>query len=237
MFFIDPADSATYVKLEGDNQTKAAKGDRLRVKRDTDGALTERIETVILELDSQAANFIDDNNDPDGDPISEPGGLYMKIKPNGFNTQYDPNSFFGGSTVTNSSDVPNSLAVNPANLPNYMPVVNYLCSIPNPNFDPTPGPSLSNLPFLPWTIPSNSRVVFNIKFRRNRRGNGCDQYIYRFQKEFVASEDYASLHAFIIGQNIDFNTGENDPNNGEGPNQNIFDPNICLLYTSPSPRD
>jgi len=229
LFFIDPADNATYVKLEGDNQTKAAKGDRLRVKRDTDGALSERIETVILELDSQPADFISDNTDPDGDAISEPGGLYMKIKPNGFNTQYDPNSFFGGESVVNSSDVPNNVGVPASDRPNYMPVVNYLCSIPNPNFDSVAGPSLTNLPFLPWTIPSNSRVVFNIKFRRNRRGNACDQYIYRFQKEFTASEDYSSLQAFIIGQNIDFNTGENDPNNGEGPNQNVFDPNIVQL--------
>jgi len=227
LFFIDPADNATYVKLEGDNQTKAAKGDRLRVKRDTDGALSERIETVILELDSEPANFISDNTDPDGDPISEPGGLYMKIKPNGFNTQYDPNSFLGGESVVNSSDIPNTMGIPSADRPNYMPVVNYLCSIPNPNFSGTP--SLTNLPFLPWTIPANSRVVFNIKFRRNRRNNACDQYIYRFQKEFVASDNYTSLHAFIIGQNIDFNTGENDPNNGEGPNQNIFDPNIVQL--------
>ena len=105
LFFIDPADNATFVKLEGDNQTKAAKGDRLRVKRDTDGALSQRIETVVLELESQPTDFISDNTDPDGDSISEPAGLYMKIKPNGFNTQYDPNSFLGGSDVVNSTSL------------------------------------------------------------------------------------------------------------------------------------
>ncbi|GAF90354.1 unnamed protein product, partial [marine sediment metagenome] len=138
-----------------------------------------------------------------------------------------PNSFLGGSTVTNSSDVPNSQGILPSNRPNYMPTVNYLCSIPNPNFSGTP--SLTNLPFLPWTIPSNSRVVFDIVFRRERRGNSCDQYIYRFQKEITASEDYSSLYDFVIGQNVNFDSGENDPNNGEGPNQNIFDPNIVQL--------
>lgn len=237
LFFIDPADSATYVKLEGDNQTKAAKGDRLRVKRDTDGALSQRIETVILELESQPANFISDNVDTDDNDIAEPGGLYMKIKPSGFNTQYDPNSFIGGNTVTNSSNVPNNQGVD---FPiTWSPTVNYLCSIPNPNFSGTP--SLTNLPFLPWTIPSNSRVVFDIVFRRERRGNSCDQYIYRFQKDFTASEDYSSLHDFVVGQNVNFDTGENDPNNGEGPNQNVFNPSIAFLtsnisQTPPSPQ-
>jgi hypothetical protein len=237
LFFIDPIDNATYVKLEGDNQTKTAKGDRLRVKRDTDGALAERVETVVLELESQPANFISDNNDSSGNPISEPGGLYMKIKPSGFNTQYDPASFFGGSTVTNSSNVPNNQGV--SNPIEWSPTVNYLCSLPNPNFSGTP--SLTNLPFLPWNIPSNSRVVFDITFRRERRNNSCDQYIYRFKQDFTASEDYASLYDFVVGQNVNFDAGENDPNNGEGPNQNVFNPAMGLLtsnisQTPPSPQ-
>ena len=232
LFFIDPADNATYVKLEGDNQTKAAKGDRLRVKRDTDGALSQRIETVVLELESQPADFISDNTDPDGDGLSEPGGLYMKVKPNGYNTQYDPNSFLGGNAIVNSTILFPGDIVPSGELPNLMPTVNYLCSIPNPNFDPTPGPSLSNLPFLPWDIPSNSRVVFDITFRRNRKKNSCDQNIYRFKKEFVASNNYTSLYDFIVGQNIDFNLGENDPNNGDGPNQNVFNPTIVTLTSN-----
>ena len=105
-----------------------------------------------------------------------------------------------------------------------MPTVNYLCSIPNPNFDAVAGPSLTNLPFLPWDIPSNSRVVFDITFRRRRKKNSCDQNIYRFKKEFVASNNYTSLYDFVVGQNIDFNLGENDPNNGAGPNQMCLTP-------------
>jgi hypothetical protein len=200
LFFIDPADNATYVKLEGDNQTKAAKGDRLRVKRDTDGALNQRIETVILELESQPASFISDNVDSSENDIAEPSGLYMKIKPSGFNTQYDPASFLGGqTTVISTNQAWNESTAKACG--------QYDCSIPNPTFDPSSPPTVGNTEFIPFPIPPNSRVVFDIVFSRESGSGGCEELRYAFQKEYLSSSDYNSLYDFVIGENVDFASG------------------------------
>lgn len=201
LFFIDPTDQATYIKLEGDNQTKAAKGDRLRVKRDTDGALSQRIETVILELEAQGKDFIDGNVDPDGNPLSEPAGLYMKVKPNGYNTQYDLTSFLGGGVIKDKTDTTWLQGAARA-------CVAYPVYYDNPTYNSGIPIGVGNTPFIPWEIPANSRVIFTFRMKRPGRGNACEELEYYFDKEFIASVDYASLYDFVLGENIDFNTGE-----------------------------
>jgi hypothetical protein len=201
LFFIDPADQSTYIKLEGDNQTKANEGDRLRVKRDTDGALSQRIETVVLELEAKEGDFIADNQDPDGNDISEPGGLYMKVKPNGYNTQYDPTTFLGGEIITRKTN--QAWWDSPTNARLCYPVY-----YANPNYDSGIPIGVGNTPYIPWEIPANSRVIISFTLDRKGRGSGCEQLTYTFDKEFVASTDYESLYDFVIGENIDFSTGE-----------------------------
>ncbi len=201
LFFIDPADQATYLKLEGDNQTKAAKGDRLRVKRDTDGALSQRVETVILELEAKERDFIKDNTDDNGADIIEPAGLYMKVKPSGYNTQYDPTSFLGGVTKVYSTNTGfGDPVTNACGL--------YPCYIANPTFDSGAPVTVGNTEFIPWNIPANSRVLFDITLSRGRQSNTCEALKYEFKKEFVASDDYASLFDFVTGENIDLTSGD-----------------------------
>ena len=231
LFFIDPADNSVYFKLEGDNQTKAAKGDRLRVKKDTGGALSQRIETVILDIESQPANFITGNLSPSGSEFSEPGGLYMRLKPIGYSTEYGDGVSLG-QTKSNTSNLPN-VSFDPIVRLNATPQVNYACSQLNPNFDATQPVSATNPGFIPIEIPANSRVVFDIVFKRERQNNSCGQNIYRFQKTFFASADYNSLEQFVTNENINFDTGDSDPNNTEGPNENIYIP-VLSTYSSAS---
>jgi len=231
LFFTDPADNSVYFKLEGDNQTKAAKGDRLRVKKDTSGALSQRIETVILDIDSQPANFITGNLSPSGSEFSEPGGLYMRLKPIGYSVEYGSGVSLG-QTQGAISSLPN-LEFDSAVRLAATPQVNYICSQGNPNFDSTQPPSATNPGFIPIEVPANSRVVFDIVFKRERQNNSCGQNIYRFQKTFFASADYNSLEQFITNENIDFNSGDSDPNNTEGPNENIYIP-VLSTYTGAS---
>ena len=202
LFFIDQAQGATFIKLEGDNQTKAAKGDRLRVKRDTSGPLIQRIETVILELEAKGKDFIDGNTDDNGSDIIEPAGLYMKVKPSGFNTNYTDDTFLGGVTQVFETDTApfqtNSTQANGL----------YECFVENPTFDPAAAVTVGNTRYKPWTLPVNSRVVFDIKFSRERRGNLCEAIEYVFYKEVVATQNYNSLYYFVNGENIDFTSGE-----------------------------
>jgi hypothetical protein len=218
LFFIDPLDQSTYIKLEGDNQTKANKGDRLRVKKDTDGALTQRIETVILDLDAQPADFLEDNEDPDGNLLVEPGGLYMRIKPNGFNTQYNPNSFLGGEVKVFETN--RGAFESPREACGLYP-----CYVPNPTFNSSNPITVGNTEFIPWQIPTNSRVVFDIVIERKNKGFGCEGIKYVFQKEYVASSSYTSLFNFVNGENVDFDSGEFV----EGSGTYTYDPTILTF--------
>jgi hypothetical protein len=49
IFFRDPNSNSTYFLLEGDNSKKVETGDRLIVKRDSQGAVNSLIVTTVLE--------------------------------------------------------------------------------------------------------------------------------------------------------------------------------------------
>lgn len=70
-------ETAYWVRLEGDNQTKAKVGDLLIVKKDVDSPIGRLIKTKILDLQVLPDGF--------GNVASNPTGLYMKIRPNNFN--------------------------------------------------------------------------------------------------------------------------------------------------------
>jgi hypothetical protein len=78
LYFLDTTQSAWWVKLEGDNISKVAEGDRLLVKADSDGVVNDNIYTKILKVETQEDNFIS------GNPASEPSGVYAMIRPSRF---------------------------------------------------------------------------------------------------------------------------------------------------------
>lgn len=94
-----------WVRLEGTNKDKVAIGDTLIVKADSTGILTQPVEVTVLAIEAKAKNFIEDNRfDPltgeffqggtAGVEIREPAGVYMKVKPIGFNLTYSGITFF-----------------------------------------------------------------------------------------------------------------------------------------------
>ncbi|NRA77276.1 MAG: hypothetical protein HRU18_03625 [Pseudoalteromonas sp.] len=104
--------SFVWVKLEGSNKDKVAVGDTLIVKRDSSSLRDEPIETTVLAIESKGSNFIENNwfdintgnivpipDNPDNPPegiveIIEGEGVYMKIKPTGFNMNFNGNAIF-----------------------------------------------------------------------------------------------------------------------------------------------
>ncbi len=75
-----------WVRLQGTNANKVKEGDVLLVKRDSTSVLTRPITVKVLEVKSQDENFLPG-------PIVETAGLYMKIKPEGFDMPYNPDSY------------------------------------------------------------------------------------------------------------------------------------------------
>jgi len=191
-----------YYKLEGDNQTKAAVGDTLIVKRDADGALEDEVQVEVLDIQAEGRNFLNDDPTDSGSQgfIPSPAGLYMQLKPLGFNGE---------------SDDPYALVDNgnKSKRGNY-PLIYY------PVFIETLDPALDPLG-VAYDLPQGSRVTFDIKFRRRDRDSRCGEERYIYEKSFVAGTNYDNLRDFVIGENIDFTGGE-ERYISEIPNENIF---------------
>ncbi len=194
-----------YYKLEGDNQTKAAKGDILIVKADADGELTTEVQTEILDIQAEGKNFLADDPTSPGDLVA-PAGLYMQLKPYGF---------------TGQSDDPYALVDNGREgAGNNLPLIEYPAYVSTlPSNDPSE-------PFgVEYDLPQGSRVNFKINFNRNGRGSKCGEERYLYDKTFIASVDYDNLYEFVLGENIDF-TGGTELYTDEQPSENIFYPTL-----------
>ena len=194
-----------YYKLEGDNQTKAAKGDTLIVKTDANGAVLQEVQTEILDIQAEGKNFLADDPANPGLLVA-PAGLYMQLKPLGFAGQSDDEY----ALIDNGRESTGK---------NY-PIIQYPAHVPTlPSDDPSQ-------PFgVEYDVPQGSRVTFKINFNRNGRGSRCGEERYSYDKTFTAGVDYDNLYDFVLGENIDF-TGGIDTYTDETPNENIFYPTL-----------
>lgn len=93
LYFFNPGDNTVFLNLEGDNQNKAKVGDKLIVKRDSTGPLSNLVKCEILDISAQPLDFIEGGQE-------EPSGLYMKIKPVGFSIDTETPSVLGGKTFS-----------------------------------------------------------------------------------------------------------------------------------------
>ena len=81
-----------WVKLEGANRDKVKEGDILIVKSDLNGPITDIIKTRVLEVTQKTKDFIEGNKDSEDNDIIEEEGLYMKIKPRGYDMSFTENA-------------------------------------------------------------------------------------------------------------------------------------------------
>lgn len=97
-----------WVLLSGNNIGKVEEGTNLIVKSDDDGPLNREVKVKVLEvsqktkLDEEVTRFsgddadegwIEGNKDAFDNPIKEKPGVYMKIKPVGFNMDFNPYNY------------------------------------------------------------------------------------------------------------------------------------------------
>jgi len=166
--------------LEGDNSTKVEKGDKLRVKADTHGALGGCVYTTVLEKEVKQAGFID--NTP-GALVPPQGGVYIKIRPKNFAVNNDVNATkeMSGTVEENTGG-----------------------DFPTGFFSCSDGPA----PFVDWDVPEGSKIQINIKFERigNVDNPPCDPYCYDLVQSYDALATYANFEDFWI-QQVDINSG------------------------------
>jgi uncharacterized protein (TIGR02145 family) len=191
LFFIDDLGN-TWFKLDGDNRQKVSENQTLIVKRDTNGVVKNLVNTTVLELVTQGANFIAGNENSNSEAISEPAGLYMRLRPSGFTAEYDPNSFKDNGSSGSEDRVSYYFdELNPAYIPG-----------------PTPGISETNRKYRPYAVPAGSQISFKISMGRGGTGGKCQDFGYTFSKNYVSSKDYNNMFEWFIGDKVNVTTGE-----------------------------
>ena len=82
-------DNYVWAKLQSDNKDKVKVGDTLVLKVGGEIVSNKPIRIKVLEIKEFDKDFIENNNDQEGNPIIETSGSYMKIRPEGFSMDFD----------------------------------------------------------------------------------------------------------------------------------------------------
>ena len=198
-FYNDPVDNYVFFLLEGENANKVEAGDRLIVKRDSQGPRGNCTYATVLEKETQLADFltIEDPLNPGQDPqenIPIQSGVYMKISPNNFtisNNQTPGGDVFQPGPFTTRGNLsggnPDSFALNA-----------YPVNITNPT-----GSGATS--YVDVTIPAGSSSVMNFRFARNRAGTtgkACNSREYVLEIENRAQADYDNFKEYWDSQNL-----------------------------------
>ena len=198
-FYNDPVDNYVFFLLEGENANKVEAGDRLIVKRDSQGPRGNCTYATVLEKETQLADFltIEDPLNPGQDPqenIPIQSGVYMKISPNNFtisNNQTPGGDVFQPGPFTTRGNLsggnPDSYALNA-----------YPVNITNPT-----GSGATS--YVDVTIPAGSSSVMNFRFARNRAGTtgkACNSREYVLEIENRAQADYDNFKEYWDSQNL-----------------------------------
>jgi len=185
-----------WVKLEGANKDKVREGDTLIVKSDLGGIVEDVIKVRVLEVKEQDKDFIEGNTNIDGDDIIEEAGLYMKIKPAGFDMNFNDataRTFEGASHLR-------------------YPVPTHT----NPDFGTT-----SSGTFNPYKINAGSTIRIFINFK----ARGSISYDETYDRTFRSGGDYDSMQEWFDAEVVDLgsfgedytrSSGLGDDNRGVG---------------------
>ena len=181
----DTSDLGTYFLLEGENAQKIEEGQRLIVKRDSQGARADCTYCTVLEKTAQSEDFIE-VTDEAGNEISVPSGVYMKINVINFSI-----SSQGGALISPGLQSTVEEGVN-------NPAVVIYTGL---NGDPDVSGNYSV-----FSIPAGSRIKLSLTFRR--RGytfpyiNLCPEREYVIEREYVSPNTYTNIIQWWDENNI-----------------------------------
>ena len=224
IFYVDPIDKSTWLKVEGEHSNKISIGQEFFVKRDSNGPVDRPVKATVLDVKSQASDFIVGND------IEESAGLYIKTLPNEWAADYIDNAVFNSSGSESSSPPPCCTTGQTR-----CPAVLIPCY--NEVLDPLSGAVVSREP---WSITAGSIVDIKIRFRRRRYDNigenVCGDEKCVFKKTIISTSDYPNMWAFWIGEGVNVQLANCDAGSfqdSEGPMNQIFYPYLFEWNTSP----
>jgi hypothetical protein len=220
LFFTDPDTNEVWFLLEGENTRKVEVGDRLIVKADTSGPVSNCAYATVLEKSSQSAGFIVSK-----EGVKALAGVYMKINPNTFNAVVDPLATIKYGRLKATADC------------GVGKVLNYSMSIADPA---NPGM------FIDYTVPAGSRIYFLWNWDRHGLAGNCEASHYAVDKMFISSRAYQNMEDWFNGENIATsvtkNQGENcslqfAPGNGILTPSFIQDQAYFQFYRNPTTNE
>lgn len=191
IFVKDTTTNNWWFLLDGENARKIEVGDRLIVKSDSSGTVTSCVYATVLDKQSKAAGFIG----------SAPSGVYMRINPNDFSVEVNPDAVFQENrTIT-------------TNQGNSNPTLNI-------DFLNSSGDNV--------TIPSGSRIILNFTWKRIGGYSLCEKREYYWSKTFISSANYDNFRDWFVGDGIEtaIDSGTQNVGPGGGPIDNTY---IALL--------
>lgn len=219
--FVEPTTKATWIKLEGEQANKLTEGQRLIVKRDSNGVIDEPVETTILEIKSQPENFISSVANSSLIVIEEPAGVYMRVAPSGWSINTSAASVLGGVEVSTDWDMFEGETWGAATVDQEdAPVLCY------PLFTESDG-NYTN-----WSIPAGSTVTIKTKFYRkyaNPDGHPCGTRRCKLNITTVSTGNYNSFKDFWdaeginVSANSDCDGGEHADTSPAATNTNYYD--------------
>ncbi len=171
----------TYFKLEGDNQNKVKTGDTLIVKTDVGGPITRVVKAKVLNVEAQARNFLDDEQGM-GDETFQLPGLYMEIKPSGFNVNIPQDAIVENGEKSDASTGDDGRCKTGVNYPLFT----------------TDSAGVTEN----YTIPAGSAIQIKIRVSRDERGNKCEGFEWKWEQTLFASSEYPDFRRWWIGDQI-----------------------------------
>ncbi len=174
-----------WIKLDGANKDKVKEGDTLIVKSDLSGPVDELIKVRVIELSEQEDDFITGNTGDSGFEIKEKAGLYMKIKPSGFDmnlNQEDAFFTYPAFTRTRSGNPSVILGGAQGSLAGYL----------NPDTDL----------YVDYEIKAGSQI--SIKFHQYEK----DETNGLFEKSYIVQADYVNFEAWWAAEVVDLGDQE-----------------------------
>ena len=247
IFYQDPEQKTIFFKLEGNNQTKMADDEVLIVKSDSSGALSSLEKATVIDIESKPRDFLVDSG------LASPqfNGLYMSMDPGSFDVSAEierktqgvikktTESFGGNDTDAQNkawANVNGTLVTNSST-----PYVSY------PLFNVNNDPATSAVDVENFSVPKRAIVRIKFDFRRNQKSSNKGSKIYRFDREFTATQDYDNFYDFWVGENIasfldlGVDTSSNSPTTQEYfPSPAVVataDPNTLEPITFATPTD
>lgn len=206
VYYPDPDDDSVWIKLDGENQLKVEVGDKLIIKSDASGPLDNLVKVAVLDKEVKQRGDIITGSLP---------GVYMRLRPDNFVIESEQSLVLG----CNEQEVVRTSA-------NQLPAL-----ISYPVFTDEGGGVYSR-----WKIGSGDIVTITIWMNRGNRngcGGNCGALYYSFSSTSIATQDYANVREFIIGQGLNFANAvtEVDCLDDSGEMTGVFDEAIYDINT------